>query len=67
VTSLGVATRFKRDGVAAIDHPEHALGGGVGLLDHHSVDEPVEGARCLPGLGAAEQLGALEVLGAPGR
>jgi hypothetical protein len=50
-------------GAAVVDHPEHPLGGGVGLTGHDLVHQPIERLDPGGGLAAAEQVGMVDVPG----
>jgi len=50
-------------GGSVVDHPEHPLGGPVGLLGHHLLDEGFESGDAGGVLAAAEDLRPMHVVG----
>src|SRR5215210_1058571 len=48
---------------AVVHDPEHAIGGGVGLLSHHSLDQPAEGFDAVLGLATTEESGPMDIPG----
>src|SRR5215208_489535 len=48
---------------AVVHYPEHPLGGGVGLLSHHLIDQPTEGLNAVLRFPAPEELRPMHVPG----
>src|SRR5215210_4147928 len=48
---------------AIVYYPEHPIGGGVGLLSHHLIDQRTEGLDAALGLTAPEELRSMHVPG----